>query len=317
MSGQKNDGTSAVIMGMIPGGFGGMCCCVVGHPIDVVKVRMQVQVKTAPIMTLQGTGAVASANGRTTTVGMLRDIFVQDGIRGLYRGLQAPLLVTPFTFAVLFWSFENAKVLVCGNNYRTPDYKPTITEIIAAGALAGIPAAAILAPSERIKCLMQVQTKSSLQNSNNSSMTKCAQALYQEGGIRSIFKGSVFTLLRDIPGNAAYFGMYEFTRRTICDIYGLSTNDLSPLATLMAGGSAGMMNWIVVMPADVLKSRYQTAPEGAYKGLYDVYHQLIRKEGIVSLYKGLTPALLRAFPANAACLLGVEVMKKTMSFMDS
>eukprot|EP00591_Stephanopyxis_turris_P008515 CAMPEP_0195516204 /NCGR_PEP_ID=MMETSP0794_2-20130614/6997_1 /TAXON_ID=515487 /ORGANISM="Stephanopyxis turris, Strain CCMP 815" /LENGTH=316 /DNA_ID=CAMNT_0040644737 /DNA_START=607 /DNA_END=1557 /DNA_ORIENTATION=+ len=316
MSQQNNGGTSAVLKGMIPGAFGGMCCTIVGHPIDVVKVRMQVQ---APVVALRGTGAVASANsGRTTIVGMLRDMFVQDGIRGLYRGLYAPLLVTPASFAIIFWSFENAKAMVCGNNYRIPNYQPTITEITTSGALAGVLAAVVVAPSERIKCLMQVQTTSLRQkNNNSSSMVQCVQSLYRQGGIRSIFKGSVFTLLRDVPGGAAYFGMYEYIRRTICNAYGVSSQNLSPFATLMAGGLAGMFNVIVGVPADVLKSRYQTAPEGAYKGLYDVYHQLIRKEGIVSLYKGLTPALLRAFPANAACLLGVEVMKKTMSFMDS
>ena len=42
-----------------------------------------------------------------------------------------------------------------------------------------------------------------------------------------------------------------------------------------------------------------TAPEGKYRGIADVYRELIRTEGIGSLYKGFTPVILRAFPANA------------------
>jgi hypothetical protein len=39
------------------------------------------------------------------------------------------------------------------------------------------------------------------------------QSLWQEGGIRSIYKGTVVTLLRDVPANAAYFGSYEIMQR--------------------------------------------------------------------------------------------------------
>lgn len=37
-----------------------------------------------------------------------------------------------------------------------------------------------------------------------------------------------------------------------------SRYQLSPLKTLFAGGMAGIANWLVCMPQDVLKSRVQT-----------------------------------------------------------
>lgn len=43
-----------------------------------------------------------------------------------------------------------------------------------------------------------------------------------------------------------------------------------------------------------------TAPEGKYpNGFRDVLRELIREEGIGSLYKGFNAVMLRAFPANA------------------
>jgi len=39
------------------------------------------------------------------------------------------------------------------------------------------------------------------------------KSLWKEGGIRSIYKGTVVTLLRDVPANAAYFGGYEIIQR--------------------------------------------------------------------------------------------------------
>lgn len=56
------------------------------------------------------------------------------------------------------------------------------------------------------------------------------------------------------------------------------------LGTIFAGGSAGIANWTVGMPADVLKSRLQTAPPGSYpNGIRDVFAELMRKEGPLAL----------------------------------
>ena len=47
-----------------------------------------------------------------------------------------------------------------------------------------------------------------------------------------------------------------------------------------------------------------TAPEGKYpKGMRSVFAEMMREEGIFALYKGVTPVLLRAFPANAVSIL--------------
>lgn len=72
-----------------------------------------------------------------------------------------------------------------------------------------------------------------------------------------------------------------------------SSTQLSPLRTVVAGGLAGIANWIVALPVDVAKSRYQTAPEGVYKSLLDVYVELIKADGIRAFYKGFTPVILR------------------------
>lgn len=49
---------------------------------------------------------------------------------------------------------------------------------------------------------------------------------------------------------------------------------------------------------------WPTAPEGKYpNGFRDVLRELIREEGIGSLYKGFNAVMLRAFPANAVSAL--------------
>lgn len=91
---------------------------------------------------------------------------------------------------------------------------------------------------------------------------------------------------------------------------------LSPISVLTAGGFAGMACWVVSIPADVLKSRFQSAPEGTYKSVYDVYSKLMTQEGPLAPFTGIRPALIRAFPANAACFFGMEVARNLLAFMD-
>lgn len=72
--------------------------------------------------------------------------------------------------------------------------------------------------------------------------------------------------------------------------------------------TAGIANWSIGMPQDVLKSRLQTAPEGTYPGgLRDVFRTLMKNEGPMALYKGFVPVMCRAVPANAACFVGLEL----------
>jgi solute carrier family 25 carnitine/acylcarnitine transporter 20/29 len=66
---------------------------------------------------------------------------------------------------------------------------------------------------------------------------------------------------------------------------------------------------------DTLKSRYQTAEDGHYNSIADVYNEVIKEDGIGGLFHGIGPAMIRSAPANAVSFLGAEVTKKVLSFI--
>lgn len=142
----------------------------------------------------------------------------------------------------------------------------------------------------------------------------CVKQLYRTGGLRSIYKGTCATLLRDLPASGMYFMTYEWLQTVLTPVGG-SRSDLSVGKTLFAGGMAGIFNWLVAIPPDVLKSRLQTAPEGKYNGVRDVLKETMRTEGIRAFYKGCTPVMIRAFPANAACFMGFELALKVLNMV--
>ena len=77
---------------------------------------------------------------------------------------------------------------------------------------------------------------------------------------------------------------------------------------LLAGGVAGVCYWCVAFPWDVLKARMMTAPEAApFASLRAAAEQLYREAGWRGFWRGFTPCVLRAFPANAAAFGGFAV----------
>ncbi|XP_069142378.1 mitochondrial carnitine/acylcarnitine carrier protein-like [Argopecten irradians] len=283
----------------IAGGAGGVCCVFAGHPLDTIKVRVQTMPKPGP-------GESPLYKG---TLDCALKTVQKEGFFGLYKGMAAPLMGVAPMFAICFFGFGVGKRL----QQKQPGDSLTYAQIFMAGGLAGVFTTGIMTPGERIKCLLQIQADSKVKK--YAGPVDCAKQLYKEGGIRSIYKGTAATLLRDIPASGMYFMSYEYLQHTLTPKGG-SREDLSVGRTLFAGGVAGICNWGVCLPADVLKSRLQTAPAGTYpNGIRDVYKQLMREEGFMSLYKGFTPVMLRAFPANAACFLGYEVTMKALNWL--
>ncbi|KAJ5662919.1 mitochondrial carnitine:acyl carnitine carrier [Penicillium longicatenatum] len=298
--------TIVQLRSLAAGAAGGLCAVVVGHPFDLVKVRLQTAEK----------GIYSGA------MDVVRKTVAREGLaRGLYAGVSAPLVgVTPM-FAVSFWGYDVGKTLVekfstvpVKNN--TPQY--SIAQISTAGFFSAIPMTLITAPFERVKVLLQIQGQNPPppgQKPKYSGGMDVVRQLYKEGGIRSVFRGSAMTLARDGPGSAAYFAAYEYIKRSLTpkDADGNVTGDLSLSAVVCAGGAAGIAMWIPVFPVDTIKSRLQSAPGkptigGTIRAVYG-------NGGFKAFFPGFGPALARAVPANAATFLGVELAHKFMKKM--
>eukprot|EP00591_Stephanopyxis_turris_P007225 CAMPEP_0195531566 /NCGR_PEP_ID=MMETSP0794_2-20130614/35773_1 /TAXON_ID=515487 /ORGANISM="Stephanopyxis turris, Strain CCMP 815" /LENGTH=171 /DNA_ID=CAMNT_0040663417 /DNA_START=111 /DNA_END=626 /DNA_ORIENTATION=- len=140
--------------------------------------------------------------------------------------------------------------------------------------------------------------------------TDCVTDLYRQGGVRALYKGTKLTLMRDIPGNMVYFGAYEVAKRQFA-----ARGKGTALAPMFAGALAGVIFWPIVLPTDTLKTKFQTAPEGTYNSIGEVYRDLVQKEGMGGLFRGMKPAMIRSAPANAVSFMGAELTKNALSFI--
>lgn len=289
------------IKSFLSGGFGGISCVLVGHPFDLTKTRLQ----------------TAAPGVYTGAIDVVRKTVAQDGVRGMYRGITPPLFgVTPI-FAISFWGYDLGKRIVYGATPNRTTQALGLGELAIAGAISAVPATLVAGPAERVKVLLQIQGQNG--EAAYKGPVDVVRKLYAEGGLRSIFRGTFATLARDGPGSAVYFATYELLKKKLSGApLTLPNGEPAPApplsigAVMFAGGSAGVAMWAIAIPPDTIKSRLQSAPQGTYTGFLDCARKLIAADGITALWKGFGPAMARAFPANAATFVGVELSLKMM-----
>lgn len=284
-----------MIKTFLAGGGGGCSLAVVGQPLDTIKVRIQ-------------TGNSGGMGIAGTAMGIVQ----KEGVRALWKGLLPPVMASTPMYALCFLGYGAGKKIFCDDDaFDQGNFK--LGQIGLAGATSALFTTPIMAPQERLKCVLQTQPPGA--DGKLPRMTDVARNLYKEGGLMNLTRGSIVTALRDASASFMYFTTYEVMKYKMRQMS--STGELNLGHFIIAGGVAGIMNWVPAVPFDVLKTNYQTAPLGKYTGCFvgsrPVYKALIAEGGIRSLYKGAAPIFARAFPANAACFTGYELSLQLLS----
>lgn len=282
---------------LIAGSIGGMFSCVAGQPLDMVKVRLQVISNVQPGQTPPFKGPLDC----------LAKIIKADGLRGLYRGMFAPILIATPGSAVAFCSLSLGKRLQLDN----PEQEPTLVQYMKAGVFCGFCCAFLFAPAERIKCLLQVEKSPGV--TKKIGPFGILKDIFRSEGFRGVFKGLGVTMLRDMCGNGMWYLTYESIQKALRPIDGTRDN-VTMTSIVIAGGTAGLVFWGVAYPADVIKTRYQVAPVGSYpRGGRDILKIVLQNEGFKALYRGFVPGLVRAPIVHIALFSGYEFTLKTLN----
>ncbi|KAJ2028490.1 hypothetical protein IWW57_002130 [Coemansia sp. S610] len=120
-------------------------------------------------------------------------------------------------------------------------------------------------------------------------------------GPLGMYYGIGLHILRDSSGTAIYFASYETAKETLRRLTGSDTT--GPLTHMLAGGTCGVVSWLLIFPVDLIKSTMQSQvlkPKGAktftssLQCLRDIHSRL----GLAGLYRGISVSLIRAFPIH-------------------
>ncbi|XP_033341950.1 mitochondrial ornithine transporter 1 [Megalopta genalis] len=293
------------LIDFVAGSLGGVALVYVGQPLDTVKVKMQ----TFPSM----------YNGM---VNCFVKTLKTDGImRGLYAGTVPAVVANVAENSVLFAAYGGCQKVI--SNLLGVKKVEDLTSIhnAWAGFFAAFFSSLTLCPTELIKCKLQAMAEMEKEtNKLKCSVRKRVSSwaltnqVIKEQGIRGLFTGLSSTIAREMPGYFFFFGGYEITRELLKKPHETRDN-IGWQKTMIAGAVGGSILWLVIFPADVVKSRIQV--KNLKEPALVVLQNIVKSEGFCSLYNGLKPTLIRTIPATATLFVTYEYTKKFMhSYID-
>lgn len=177
---------------LFAGGMAGGCQVVFTNPLEIVKIRLQMQGEVAK--TVEGAP-------KRSAIWIVRNL----GLLGLYKGASACLLRdVPFS-AIYFPTYAHLKKDYFGEG---PNKQLGIGQLLTAGAVAGMPAAYFTTPCDVIKTRLQTEVK--LGQTHYYGLRHAAATIWKEEGLAAFFKGGPARILRSSPQFGCTLAAYEF-----------------------------------------------------------------------------------------------------------
>ncbi|TSK28137.1 Solute carrier family 25 member 48 [Bagarius yarrelli] len=189
----------------------------VGAPVDLVKIRLQMQ--TQPVLsqnvTLAGNGSfpirsVGLQNQpREGTIyrgplHCISSILQTEGIQGLYRGAGAMILRDVPGYALYFIPYT----LFCGWMNPNSNSPPHPCSIWLAGGLAGSISWFTATPADVIKSRLQADI---MHQRKYKGIVHCIVESYKKEGLHVFFRGASISAIRGFPMSATMFLGYEMS----------------------------------------------------------------------------------------------------------
>lgn len=293
------------------GSIAGMVAKVFEHPFDLAKVRLQSQFMLLP-----------SPRGPAGTIHFrgpwhcLSHTYIHEGLRGLYRGLPAPVLGSMAENASLFLSYTQIQqLLISLKAGAITEADLGMRELCMSAAGAGAITSFVLTPIELIKCKMQVQMLSPTYAASRIKPPGPIQVLlatFRQTGLRGMWLGHTGTFIRETGGTVVWFGTKEGVGRWLVGRrqrsgHFLTTEDNKSLRTwesAFSGACAGAAFNLAFFPADTVKSAMQTvdelrpsspaSPASSSPSFLQTTRNIIASSGLRGLYAGCGITIARS-----------------------
>lgn len=264
-------------------GFVEVC---VMHPLDLVKTRLQLQIKKE---------SNRKSDYYTGIGDCMKKMYKNEGFLSFWKGILPPILVETPKRAVKFFTFDEYKRIFTFGEVNALTYS-------LAGACAGITESLMVNPFEVVKVHQQANRAKTKEVPSSFAVAK---EIYAKNGlgINGLNKGLTATIMRGALFNVVYFSLYHSIR----DMAATHRRNQGIAEKFALGFVAGTLASVCNIPFDVAKSRIQgPQPELGkvkYKKCIKTILLVHREEGWKALYKGLLPKILRLGPGGAIMFL--------------
>jgi len=287
-SAAKQDNPYDTLIQFVGGGLGGCVASICTHPVDLLKVRLQVQGSAS--------GVSAPQLGLWKTIVA---VFQEGGVLALYQGLSASLLRQATYTTTRFGCYMYLRDLLSDSNGNLPFYKKVVASMLAGagGAIVGTPADVTL---------VRMQADGRLPVDKRRHYKHAIDGLFRivrEEGFFTMWKGCLPNVYRAMFMTAGQLASYDQAKMLL-----LATKIFKddPITHFTASTLAGIIAAVITSPLDVVKSRVMNAEKGYYRSSLDCAMRTFKSEGLFAFYRGFVPYAVRLTPHTIITFLAFE-----------
>jgi len=315
---EKATGASSWWKHAVAGGAAGAVSTAVLQPLDVLKTRLQVQDETEP-RRVRYAGALRGA----------RRILAEEGARGLYAGAGAAVCGSAASWGAYLAWYDGAKAryaraLGVGDG-RRGETLPVGVNLLAATE-AGCATTLATNPIWVVKTRLQLQKGGAAAlpgvdpGDRYAGFVDALVKIAKKEGFAGLYKGLFPSILLVSHGSiqlAAYERVKELTRGAD------DTREMSPTEAGFAGIASKFIAALSTYPLQVVRARIQqrmdtrAADAPAYSRFSQTLAQTISREGILGLYKGFAPNMVRVLPSSAITFAAYESIIAALANLDN
>ncbi|KAG1654555.1 Mitochondrial thiamine pyrophosphate carrier [Nymphon striatum] len=281
----------------LAGGISGVLTRLFCQPFDVIKIRFQLQVE--PI------NKNSPYSKYTNILQAFRTVVKDEGIFALWKG-HVPAQGLSFLFASTQFPVYKAITnyfLNLNHEHSILKSKPIVCFV--SGGIAGCCATVVCQPFDVIRTRLVSQGEPKIYKG----LIHATVKMYKHEGLLVFYKGLTPTLLQIVPNIGSMFAFYE----GFCSIWEIyfhpHLHHVGISESAICGFMAGICSKALVHPLDLVKKRLQVqgfhegrtmlGSQQVYSGFLNCLRVILKTEGLIGMYKGLRPSILKAAVTTA------------------
>ncbi|KAI9919206.1 hypothetical protein PsorP6_011677 [Peronosclerospora sorghi] len=289
----------------------------VAAPLDLLKIRLQVQ----PVRIGDGQVNLKYAG----LLQAVRSIYAEEGLRSFWRGNFA---ATGLWVSYSALQFASYRVLTrCGDRYCDNAWIHAHPMLISVtnGAVAGVAATTATYPLDLFRTVFASQGMPK----RFPTMLSFALHIWTTQGVKGFYSGLNATLFQIAPYMGLSFGMYSTLKKVTvqdCSEQMDASLDMQmslriALSYVGIGAVTGFLSKLAVYPLDTVKKRMQMRHVRRcetygiipmYTSSWTCFLDILTREGVVGLYKGTVPSVLKSVVAASATFSTYELTLRAL-----
>ncbi|KAF7382639.1 hypothetical protein HZH68_014749 [Vespula germanica] len=272
-----------LLAGGIAGGVSRTCTA----PLDRIKVYLQVH-------------GTRHCNISSCFRYMLRE----GGITSLWRGNGINVLKIGPETALKFMAYEQVKRAIKGNDTR----ELGLYERFMAGSMAGGISQSAIYPLEVLKTRLALRKTGEF-----SSIIDAAKKIYKQGGWKSFYRGYIPNLIGILPYAGIDLAVYETLKNSYLRTH---KKDEQPAfwLLLLCGTASSTAGQVCSYPLALVRTKLQAeiSTGSDANTMIGVFKDILKREGIRGLYRGITPNFLKVAPAVSISYVVYEHFRQAL-----